>query len=368
MRLRRFLMTEPTERTFQRQSAAVRRDARTTRKAPGYRAPGQGRNSRSGRGLPHVRGPGRWPSGGTPRTNPEKSTSALKSGSSDADALGTEACFGRTHAGNPRSARRSTDTRFTYTVFGPRILGRGSAGHIIEALGGALMMTLTLLRPARRILVTGLVTAIAAVGLVSATSGTATATTPTATVVTAASATRHGLGVLREAGPVLDQRAPPPARPRQPRASRAAPTTSRRTGAATSPRRTAFFHQSMSTILNNCNAYYAGETLGRGAISPKRLVYLWMHSPEHRQVLLSHYAAPHRHRRLPRLPTASGSSPPTSCGSDRPTAPAPTPAAPRTSTHHDEAATRISGWRLRRSAGWSAEVSRSGRSSCEGTR
>jgi uncharacterized protein YkwD len=50
-----------------------------------------------------------------------------------------------------------------------------------------------------------------------------------------------------------------------------------------------FFHQSMTTILNKCNAYYAGETLGRGAISPKRLVYLWMHSPEHRQVLLSKY-------------------------------------------------------------------------------
>lgn len=51
-----------------------------------------------------------------------------------------------------------------------------------------------------------------------------------------------------------------------------------------------FEHQSMTTILNRCNAYYAGETLGRGMISPKRLVYLWMHSPEHRIVLLSHNA------------------------------------------------------------------------------
>ncbi|HET7387776.1 MAG TPA: CAP domain-containing protein [Nocardioidaceae bacterium] len=50
-----------------------------------------------------------------------------------------------------------------------------------------------------------------------------------------------------------------------------------------------FYHQSMSRILNRCNAYYAGETLGRGAISPKHLVYLWMHSPEHRHILLSHY-------------------------------------------------------------------------------
>jgi uncharacterized protein YkwD len=50
-----------------------------------------------------------------------------------------------------------------------------------------------------------------------------------------------------------------------------------------------FYHQSMTTILDKCNAYYAGETLGRGAITPKRLVYLWMHSPEHRHVLLSKY-------------------------------------------------------------------------------
>jgi len=50
-----------------------------------------------------------------------------------------------------------------------------------------------------------------------------------------------------------------------------------------------FYHQSMGTIMNKCNAYYAGETLGRGSITPKRLIYLWMHSPEHRAVLLSHY-------------------------------------------------------------------------------
>ena len=52
----------------------------------------------------------------------------------------------------------------------------------------------------------------------------------------------------------------------------------------------AFYHQDMGNILNKCNAYYAGETLGRGSISPRRLVYLWMHSPAHRDVLLSRYA------------------------------------------------------------------------------
>ena len=51
-----------------------------------------------------------------------------------------------------------------------------------------------------------------------------------------------------------------------------------------------FFHQDMGNILDRCNAYYAGETLGKGAISPHRLVYLWMHSPAHRDVLLSRHA------------------------------------------------------------------------------
>jgi uncharacterized protein YkwD len=50
-----------------------------------------------------------------------------------------------------------------------------------------------------------------------------------------------------------------------------------------------FYHQSMSTILNRCDASYAGETLGRGAISPKRLVRMWMHSPTHRSILLSRH-------------------------------------------------------------------------------
>lgn len=51
-----------------------------------------------------------------------------------------------------------------------------------------------------------------------------------------------------------------------------------------------FYHQSMGNILDRCRAFYAGETLGKGAISPHRLVYLWMHSPAHRDVLLSRHA------------------------------------------------------------------------------
>lgn len=52
----------------------------------------------------------------------------------------------------------------------------------------------------------------------------------------------------------------------------------------------AFFHQSMSNILDRCHARYAGETLGRGDMSPNRLVTMWMHSPGHRAILLSRQA------------------------------------------------------------------------------
>ena len=51
-----------------------------------------------------------------------------------------------------------------------------------------------------------------------------------------------------------------------------------------------FYHQDMGSVLNRCDAYYAGETLGKGAISPYRLVQLWMQSPPHRHVLLSKHA------------------------------------------------------------------------------
>lgn len=51
-----------------------------------------------------------------------------------------------------------------------------------------------------------------------------------------------------------------------------------------------FYHQSMTTVLNSCNARYAGETLGRGSIAPRRLVRMWMRSPGHRAVLLTTHA------------------------------------------------------------------------------
>jgi uncharacterized protein YkwD len=49
-----------------------------------------------------------------------------------------------------------------------------------------------------------------------------------------------------------------------------------------------FYHQSMTKLLYKCNAYYAGETLGRGSIKPRTLVSMWMHSAPHRKVLMSH--------------------------------------------------------------------------------
>ncbi len=47
------------------------------------------------------------------------------------------------------------------------------------------------------------------------------------------------------------------------------------------------YHQSMTKLLYQCNVYYAGETLGRGAISPRTLVNMWMRSPEHHAILMS---------------------------------------------------------------------------------
>ncbi len=48
-----------------------------------------------------------------------------------------------------------------------------------------------------------------------------------------------------------------------------------------------FYHQSMTDVLDRCEATYAGETLGRGTMSPRKLVRMWMESPGHRAVLLS---------------------------------------------------------------------------------
>jgi uncharacterized protein YkwD len=48
-----------------------------------------------------------------------------------------------------------------------------------------------------------------------------------------------------------------------------------------------FFHQDMNRVLSRCNATYAGETLAKGAVSPRKIVSMWMHSPGHRAIVLS---------------------------------------------------------------------------------
>ena len=50
----------------------------------------------------------------------------------------------------------------------------------------------------------------------------------------------------------------------------------------------AFHHRSMVRVLHLCHARYAGETLGMGTMTPKKLVSMWMHSPPHRHILMSH--------------------------------------------------------------------------------
>ena len=50
-----------------------------------------------------------------------------------------------------------------------------------------------------------------------------------------------------------------------------------------------FYHQDLSPFFKRCDARYAGETLARGAVSPKEMVRLWMSSEGHRHILLSKY-------------------------------------------------------------------------------
>ena len=48
-----------------------------------------------------------------------------------------------------------------------------------------------------------------------------------------------------------------------------------------------FFHQNLDPFFDSCHATYAGETLARGAVSPREMIQLWMNSPGHREILLS---------------------------------------------------------------------------------
>ncbi len=65
-------------------------------------------------------------------------------------------------------------------------------------------------------------------------------------------------------------------------------TGSRTSGALTSRDTHTFHHRSMVRALHLCHARYAGETLGMGTMTPKKLVSMWMNSPPHRHILMSH--------------------------------------------------------------------------------
>ena len=52
-----------------------------------------------------------------------------------------------------------------------------------------------------------------------------------------------------------------------------------------------FLHRDQMTVLNRCHMHWAGEALARGtAMLPTGAVTAWMHSPEHRAVLLKRRA------------------------------------------------------------------------------
>jgi uncharacterized protein YkwD len=48
-----------------------------------------------------------------------------------------------------------------------------------------------------------------------------------------------------------------------------------------------FYHQSLTPFFSKCGARYAGETLARGTVTPRRVVTMWLNSAPHRRVMLS---------------------------------------------------------------------------------
>jgi uncharacterized protein YkwD len=48
-----------------------------------------------------------------------------------------------------------------------------------------------------------------------------------------------------------------------------------------------FYHQKLDPFFDVCGARYAGETLARGAATPRDMVNAWMKSDGHRRVMLS---------------------------------------------------------------------------------
>jgi uncharacterized protein YkwD len=142
----------------------------------------------------------------------------------------------------------------------------------------------TLTRSAARLVVGAVTLSLAVFGLVGLTTAPANAA-PTKTLVAGASSSLAPLTYERRVQQIVNKRRANHGLPRL-RVAACATTTAKRWSRhlATSNQ---FYHQSMSTVLNACNARYAGETLGRGSMAPRKLVRMWMQSPGHRAVLLS---------------------------------------------------------------------------------
>jgi uncharacterized protein YkwD len=51
-------------------------------------------------------------------------------------------------------------------------------------------------------------------------------------------------------------------------------------------RNSEFRHQDLGPYMDRCKLSKAGEILALGGVTPRRMVWMWMHSPEHRRILL----------------------------------------------------------------------------------
>ncbi|MEO5711459.1 MAG: CAP domain-containing protein [Nocardioidaceae bacterium] len=144
-----------------------------------------------------------------------------------------------------------------------------------------------LLRPARKILTAAVVTLVTAAGVTVAAPSTATAATPAVSLVAKASVFPAYSDTYYEQGVQYWVN-----RVRKQHGLRALGFASCADGVAENwstvlATTNSFYHQSMTKLLSRCHAFYAGETLGRGSITPRTLVTMWMHSPPHRAVLMS---------------------------------------------------------------------------------
>ena len=134
------------------------------------------------------------------------------------------------------------------------------------------------LRPARQILTATLVTLVTAAGVTAAAPSTATAAVPAASAVATSSVYPAYSDAYYEQGVQYWVN-----RVRKQHGLRPLSVATCTDGVAESwssylATTNSFYHQSMTKLLTKCHARYAGETLGKGAITPRTLVTMWMHS------------------------------------------------------------------------------------------